>query len=145
MKSFARRDSPDLDLTPLIDVMFMLILFFVLAASFDRSGLSVDLPRGRSQEATGAQPFILTVRADGGIFLGGRRIGPDEATAAALSASAHGRSVTLAGDGGAPYRAVAELLDRLREAGLRSVGLLYREVGSGGGGAVPVPTGAAAP
>ena len=36
--SSSRRVSPDLDITPLIDILFMLILFFVLAATFDRGG-----------------------------------------------------------------------------------------------------------
>ena len=123
--SSSRRGSPDLDITPLIDILFMLILFFVLAATFDRGGLSVDLPRGTAQEAQN-RPFTLTVTPEGTILAEGTPVAPGEAVRRAVEAAGTGRPVALAGDRKAPYGVVAELLDGLRVQGVRAVGLLTR-------------------
>ena len=124
--SSSRRGSPDLDITPLIDILFMLILFFVLAATFDRGGLSVDLPRG-TQRDPASRPFTLTVTPQGTILAEGVPVPPGEAARLAEAAARGGRSVALGGDRKAPYGVVAELLDALRARGVRSVGLLTRQ------------------
>lgn len=130
MKSFRERSRfPELDLTPLIDILFMLIIFFVLAASFDRGAVTVELPRGTA-EVSETRPLVITVTKEGHFLLdGGTTASPEETLAAAAAAAAAGRPVSIAGDVAAPWGTVAELLDLLQSGGVTSVGLLFTERG----------------
>jgi biopolymer transport protein TolR len=131
MKSFRERSRfPELDLTPLIDILFMLIIFFVLAASFDRGAVTVELPRGGTAEVSETRPLVITVTKEGHFLLDdGATASPEETLAAAAAAAAAGRPVSIAGDVAAPWGTVAELLDLLRSGGVTSVGLLFTERG----------------
>ena len=63
LKPFAGRA----DLTPLVDVLFLLLIFFMLTSSFVQvSGVAVDLPRTSSSARAGLEKFIVTVALDGG-------------------------------------------------------------------------------
>lgn len=100
----------------------MLIIFFVLTASFVQGRLDVDLPNGagRSAEAQGA--VVVTLEADKRIYWQGRPV--TRAELPALSASVKGREVLVAGDRSVPYGDVAELLALLRNEGVSSAGLM---------------------
>ncbi|MDR1048390.1 MAG: biopolymer transporter ExbD [Synergistaceae bacterium] len=121
MRGRARRRGADIDITPLIDVLFMLIIFFVLAASFPQGRVPVDLPQGRGEP--GREPSVtVTLTRDGSIFWDGRPAvsGDFPRLAEEVPASA---DILVAGDRDVSYGAVAELLQALQNAGITRVGL----------------------
>lgn len=64
-------DEPQIDLTPLIDCLFMLIIFFVLTMSFSRPVLEIILPEARHAEQRAERSeIVLSVQADGSLWLG---------------------------------------------------------------------------
>ena len=64
-------DEPQIDLTPLIDCLFMLIIFFVLTMSFSRPVLEIILPEAQHTENhSERQEIVLSVKADGSLWLG---------------------------------------------------------------------------
>lgn len=66
-----RPASSVINLTPLIDCMFLLVIFILLAARFEpEGGIPVDLPRARAKEAAKVVTIDLTVTADGRMYLG---------------------------------------------------------------------------
>ena len=68
-------DEPHIDLVPLIDVILVLIVFFVITATFDaRSGLKLELPRasGEAGETTGL--LSVLVNAEGRYLVGGGEV-----------------------------------------------------------------------
>ena len=112
-----------LDITPLIDVLFMLIIFFVLTATFLSGQIVVDLPQGEGvREGTGGS-LLLTVTADGALFWGNREIGREELPGLVRSALDEKGQILVAADRSAPYGDVAEVLDLLRRLGVSSAGL----------------------
>ncbi len=116
----------EVDLTPLIDVLFILVLFLVLAGSMDRSSLAVDLPEGRGDRGSGPVPWTVSVLRDGSLVDDtGRSCTPEAALAGALAAEKDKRPVRIAGDEGAPYGVVAELLARWRTGGVTTVELVF--------------------
>jgi len=121
-----QRSASEVDLTPLIDVLFNLIIFLVLAASFDRGLVTVDLPRGETADAAGTSPLTIQVLPEGELRIEEGPATPEEAVRRAREAVRAGRTVQIAGDRRTPYGRVAELMERLRAAGVGSVGLLYR-------------------
>jgi biopolymer transport protein ExbD len=116
------RRFTDIDITPLIDVLFMLIIFFVLTATFVQGKLDIDLPSGKGETADVKSALTLTVEKDGTIFWEGVRISERELPE--LAKSAGGREILIAGDKSVPYGRVAEVLSILRKTGVTSAGLL---------------------
>jgi biopolymer transport protein ExbD len=117
-----RRLQPDLDLTPLIDVLFMLILFFVLTASLLQGQIEVRLPAGHGT-ALGGRPAVIEILADGRFRYEGKSVSREEAVASSRQDVTAGRSLVVAADRSVPYGTVASFLETLRAAGVQDVGL----------------------
>jgi len=116
------RRFADIDITPLIDVLFMLIIFFVLTATFIQGKLDIDLPSGEGETSEMKNTMILTIEKDGAIFWDGLRVAQEELPE--LARGAGDRDILIAGDKNAPYGRVAEVLSILRKVGVTSAGLL---------------------
>jgi biopolymer transport protein ExbD len=113
------------DITPLIDMMFMLIIFFVLTAVFIQGVIPVDLPKGNVPRAEDKRPVMVTVTKDARVFWAGEPVSPGSLAGLAGGAITAGDDIFISGDGEAPYGAVAELLDELRGLGVESVRLVF--------------------
>ncbi|MDF1565033.1 MAG: biopolymer transporter ExbD [Deltaproteobacteria bacterium] len=116
-----------IEIAPLIDVVFLLLIFFLLTTSFvQHRTLGVELPttRGeRSPEPSGA--IVLVLREEGSLLHEGRLL--DEAGVAALLSGAAAASppspIVLQADESVPHGRVVEVLDRIQRAGLRHLSI----------------------
>lgn len=123
-KTRRSRRSADIDITPLIDMMFMLIIFFVLTTSFVNGKLSVELPSGNGLSSSKDGAITVSVAANGTMQWNGKIISTSEL--AELARSSSGRDVLIAGDKGAAYGKIADVLSLLRKNGITSAGLLMQ-------------------
>jgi biopolymer transport protein ExbD len=123
-KTRRSRRSADIDITPLIDMMFMLIIFFVLTTSFVNGKLSVELPSGTGLSSSKDGAITVSVAANGMVQWNGKKISASEL--ADLARSSSGRDVLIAGDKGAAYGKIADVLSILRKNGITSAGLLMQ-------------------
>jgi biopolymer transport protein ExbD len=119
-----KRRSADVDITPLIDVLFMLIIFFVLTASFLHGKIDVDLPTGKGESKSMEKAITIIVNKNGAISWDGRNISKDDLSP--LAKESTGKEILIAGDKEAEYGTVAEILSILKEAGINSTGLLMQ-------------------
>ena len=119
-----RRMEP-IDITPLIDVLFMLIIFLVLTTSFVQGRVDVRLPQGGAAAEGAPKSILLSVTKDGRILWEGQTVRSADLIARLEPLRRAGTEVQIAGDAGAPYGAVAELLDLLRTHGIQSASLLF--------------------
>lgn len=117
-----KKRSANVDITPLIDVLFMLIIFFVLTTSFIQGKIDVDLPSGKGMTTSSEQAIMLTVNKNGTIFWDGKSITKKELKD--LASTKSGREILIAGDKESAYGSVAEVLSILRNEGITSAGLL---------------------
>jgi biopolymer transport protein ExbD len=110
-----------IDLTPLIDVVFMLLLFFILAATFSQPVLQVALPAASTATAAEEDParLVLAIDAEGVLHHGGAPIAI-EAVPGLLSSHPDG-AVELRVDRAAPFDAFIGVMDRLRAQGRSDV------------------------
>jgi biopolymer transport protein ExbD len=123
----------ELNLAPMIDVVFLLLIFFMVATTFAsvEEQLDLDLPVAESGEAAEAAPQELVVDVDrsGNLFHAGAAI--DERELAALlertARSDPGTPVTVRGDERAVLGRIVAVLDLCRLAGLTNAGLRTRE------------------
>ena len=135
----------DINMTPLIDVMLVLLVIFMLTAPLMTSQLKLDLPKADAAPAPDAQTptLALALTADGRLHLEERDISR-EALAAQAEAKAKARpdtEVQLRADRAVPYGQVAELIGLLQKAGLNRIAFVTE---AGPPDAPTAPTGAPA-
>ena len=126
MRRRKARRFADIDVTPLIDVLFMLIIFFVLTTTFAQGKLDIELPDSKAAPAGADRAVTVTVERGGVIYWAGRKVSKEELSS--LARTAVQRDVVVAGDKSASYGDVAEVLAILRGAGIKSAGLLTQGV-----------------
>lgn len=116
--------TPEIDLTNLIDVLFILILFFVLTTSFVQGQIATRLPEGKGNPIKNT-PVVIAVKADGSLLVGGAPMTKETLLVEALRFKRQGRDLLIAGDKDVAYGKVASLLDELRSEGIEEVGLAF--------------------
>ena len=120
-----RTESVDINLTPLIDVVFLLLIFFMVTTTFDRSSeLKIDLPEAaQAPEEQQAEKLELVIDASGNYFLDGAELvnTKPETVRAALQKRAAGRSdipLIIRADANTPHQAVVTAMDAAQKIGL---------------------------
>ena len=134
------RGATTVELTPLIDVVLLLLIFFMVSTTFKReSVLAVELPdgQGASRELASAE-IMVRVDASGTVAVNDERLPDGEVgTVAGALARASGERVLVAADAAARHDAVVRVLDAAGRSGLTDVRILTErkpvEDGDGGG------------
>ena len=117
----------EINMTPLIDVMLVLLVIFMITAPLMTSSLKLDLPRSDAAAPSNTPEFItVALDAQGRLFFGDEPL--DAATFTARVADAARRNprleVQLRADQGVPYGRVAELIGIVQKAGLTRIGFV---------------------
>jgi len=123
----------DINVTPLVDVVLVLLIIFMVVTPLIASGVAVDLPRTahHSRKPDDGKDIIVSITQDGRIYLGTRRIARVEELAAAVAAEQRrfpDKSLFLKGDLRARFGSVREALHTLREGNLGEVTLGTEEL-----------------
>jgi biopolymer transport protein TolR len=114
----------DINMTPLIDVMLVLLVIFMITAPLMTSSLKLDLPSSDGAQASDSTPFVaLAIDAEGKLYLGDEPL--DAAALGARLAEKAQRNplleVQLRADKSVPYGQVASLIGRVQQAGLSRI------------------------
>jgi biopolymer transport protein TolR len=114
----------EINMTPLIDVMLVLLVIFMVTAPLMTSSLRLELPKADAATPSETPSFVsVALTADGALFLGEERL-DDADFDARLAAAAQrqpGLEVQLRADQAVPYGRVAALIGRLQKAGLNRI------------------------
>ncbi len=123
----AQRPLSEINVTPFVDVMLVLLIIFMVTAPMMHQGIDVDLPETSTLPLRVTdEPLILTVKKDGGTFVGRKEIQPEDLKEK-LEAIFEGRDskeLFLRADKAAPYGAVVKALAAAREAGAKKLGMV---------------------
>ncbi|MBX3599391.1 MAG: biopolymer transporter ExbD [Rubrivivax sp.] len=125
------RPMSEINMTPLIDVMLVLLVIFIITAPLISQRLPLDLPRAEGAATSDAPAFVaLAIDAEGRVFVAGEPVEAGrerEAVAAAVRAMAardRDAEVQLRADRRVPYGRVAELIGWVQQAGLSRIGFV---------------------
>jgi len=125
-----RRHQPmsEINVTPLVDVMLVLLIIFMVTAPLLTVGVPLDLPKTSAGGISAdTQPITISVGADGKVFLQESEIEASEVTArlAAIASNRQGQEtrIFLRGDKAVPYDAIARILADISTAGFRKITL----------------------
>jgi biopolymer transport protein TolR len=132
--SFARPDvKADINVTPLVDVVLVLLIIFMVVTPLIASGVAVDLPRTRnhSRKPDDGKDIIVSVTQDGRIFVGSQRLSRAEDLGRAISAEQRkfpDKTVFLKGDARVHYGAMRVAMQALHAANISDIVLGTEEL-----------------
>lgn len=117
-------DGAEIDLTPMLDVVFIMLIFFIVVASFIKeAGIEVNRPDNSKSDPSDATSILVNIRSDNQIWMENRRVDVRSVRAniQRLLASDPEQGVTIKVEKGARANAVVDVADAAREAGAGSV------------------------
>ena len=135
-------DMAEINVTPLVDVMLVLLIIFMITAPMLTQGLEVALPQaeGRSFELASNNPAKVTITSAGAVYVDGTAVGSQnlELSLGPMLRNRGIKRALLEADEGVPYGRVVGVLDVMNRAGVQLLGMITRpsdgRVGSGNAG-----------
>lgn len=119
--------KPEVVIIPMIDIMFFLLVFFIMSTLYmvNVKTVDVNLPKAQSAQTQLNVTYLVTVRMDGSLWLEDQPIDADTLVQQARMESQKNPrfAVVVRADGDMNYSGVMELLDRFRQAGITRFGL----------------------
>ncbi len=123
----------EINVTPMVDVMLVLLIIFMVAAPLMTSGVTVDLPKASAAPLSqDSEPLTISVNAEGKIYLQDAELGlPDLAPRlASLSDNKLDRRIFVRGDKGLAYGRIMEIMATITQGGFTKVALLAEQTGA---------------
>jgi len=117
----------EINVTPLVDVMLVLLIIFMISAPLLTSGVELELPKAEAPALQNQQePITVSIRADGSIFVGETQtpfsnLGP---SLNAIAGDGYDKPIFVRADGKANYATVAQVMAALSNAGFTKINLL---------------------
>jgi biopolymer transport protein TolR len=122
-----RQPLSEINVTPLVDVMLVLLIIFMISAPLLNAGVEVDLPKTEAGALKDTnEPISVTVRSDGAIFIQSNEVTYDQLAPGltALTNGSHERPINVRADGTATYQDVARVMAKLSISGFTHLNLV---------------------
>jgi TolR protein len=131
----------DMNVTPLVDVMLVLLIVFMVAAPLMATGVPVDLPKAQTKPLNDQKPPIaVSITGEGKIFIDKREVAADELVAViGEDADSKERRIHVRGDKSISYGKVIEVMGIINSAGYTKVALVSEAPATSSGNAPPQP------
>jgi biopolymer transport protein TolR len=124
------RPLAEINVTPLVDVMLVLLIIFMVTAPLMTSGVSVDLPKTNAQPLNSdSEPLTVSIKADGAIFLQDQAVDVSEIVAKlqAIAKNNPERRIFVRGDKDLAYGRIMEVMGTITQGGFTKVALLAEQ------------------
>jgi len=121
------RPMAEINVTPFVDVMLVLLIVFMVTAPLLTVGVPVDLPKTRAQAlGQDREPLSVTVRRDGSIYLQNTRVSEDDLVPrlTAIAANGYDQRIFVRGDKSVDYGRVMQVMALISAAGFTHIGLV---------------------
>ncbi len=117
-----RQALSEINVTPFVDVMLVLLVIFMITAPLLQQGIDVNLPNAKGEELSPTERIVITVKQDGKIYLNKSSV-----TVQTLKSKFKGKSdkdVFLKADKKVSYGVIVSIMGELREAGIERLGMI---------------------
>jgi biopolymer transport protein TolR len=136
--ALAKRDegakvNSNINVTPMVDVMLVLLIIFMVVTPMLQKGVSVDLAKVNNPEqmpdADKEDALLVAVMRDGKVYFGNDQVAPDQLTGKVKDriANKQDKRVYIRADARAKFGSVVEVVDNVRAAGVDQLGLLTEQ------------------
>ena len=136
----SRRALSEINVTPLVDVMLVLLIIFMISAPLLTAGVDIELPKTEAGAmAEQSEPLNISIRADGSIFLQETPVAFEGRAGAleSLGGAGFDKPIYVRADGKAPYAVVAQVMAALSSSGFTKIGLITDTGGPSSGASRP--------
>ena len=124
----------DINITPFVDVMLVLLIIFMVTAPFAVSGVDIQLPKSKAKTLSlGQDPVVVSISEQGEFFLGKKAVRKDELTSK-IQAALVGQeqpTVFIRADREVMYAKVMDAMTAAQNAGAKKIGMMGEGTGSG--------------
>ena len=121
-----QEDDTEIDLTPMLDVVFIMLIFFIVTATFVREpGVDIERPEAVTAELVANQKLLLAITETGEIWIDKKRLQINEVsqTLEALRAQNPQGALVIQADSEATAAAMANVIDAAKRAGITDISL----------------------
>jgi biopolymer transport protein TolR len=117
-----KRALSEINVTPFVDVMLVLLVIFMITAPLLQQGIDVNLPQAKGKEMSPTERVVITVKKDGKIYVNKSRTDINRLKSKLTGLS--DRNVFLKADKDVPYGVVVDVMGELREIGIEKLGMV---------------------
>lgn len=124
----------EINVTPMVDVMLVLLIIFMVAAPLLTVGVPIDLPETQARQLSGdTEPISISINSEGQVFLQETEIPIDEVVAklTAIAENGYEERIYVRGDRNTDYGTIMQVMGTISAAGFTRLGLVTTEPQSG--------------
>jgi biopolymer transport protein TolR len=117
----------EINVTPFVDVMLVLLIIFMVAAPLLTVGVPIDLPESRASALNSdTQPITISIRDNGEIYIQETQVPIDEVVPKleAIAQTGYDERIYIRGDQSADYGTIMQVMGRINQAGFKNLGLV---------------------
>ncbi|MDI6854467.1 MAG: biopolymer transporter ExbD [Deltaproteobacteria bacterium] len=122
----SRQPLSEINVTPFVDVMLVLLVIFMVTAPMFSQGLPVNLPEAKASPMAHDQPMVVSISRERLVFVGDRQVELADLGGAVkpITPGAGGREILLKSEREVPYGLVVQVMSILKEAGVEKLGIV---------------------
>ncbi len=114
----------EINVTPFVDVMLVLLVIFMVTAPLLQQGIDVNLPKAKGKDLPPEERITLIIKRDGRIYMNDNAVSLREMRKKLEAVSALNPNVFLKADKDVPYGYVVEVMSDVKEAGIEKLGMI---------------------
>ncbi len=114
----------EINVTPLVDVMLVLLIIFMVTAPLLQQGIDVNLPQAKGKNLPPEERLSIVIKKGGTIFLNDTQMSMDDLTKKLAAVSKRNPDVYLKADKDVPYGLVVQVMGEVKEAGIEKLGMI---------------------
>ncbi len=128
MFSRDREVMSEINVTPLVDVMLVLLIIFMVTAPMLKMGIDVDLPKTKAKQLVEEERFTVVINKKGEIFLNDKKVTLRELNRKLSAISKRNPELYIKADRRVPYGLVVKVMAEVKDAGIEKVGLVTEPI-----------------
>lgn len=130
-----RSSLADINITPLVDVVLVLLVIFMITAPVLQSGIDVNVPKTRTVREITEQRMVLTIAKDGTVYLDDKMINVHDLAARLHTSDPSKQIIYLRADQAVPFGLFANVMDSVKQAGITNISIITQPVETKAAGA----------
>jgi len=119
-----RKVLSEINVTPMVDVMLVLLIIFMVTAPLMQQGMDVDLPQATGKSLPPEERMTITIKKDGSIHLNNSKMGLKKLAVKLKALSKQKPTIFLKADRDVPYGTVVKVMAAVRQAGIEQLGMV---------------------